>query len=763
MLKKWGFRILKGFFYTALTVIVLVFSAVSVAWFKPEWILTPSRVSSLAKFFLVPPKDSSPIPLTLEIGKPNWKTRQLRVGLAVGCYQVLPAIHPSIHFCLDRGALSLTVRLNRKSYLQLQSLDNLDFLFTRIEIKSGPKSEETVAEEPISTGPPTWMKYISNGFQWGNIALDVRELHVGEGELIIRGNFSSEPFAKPSSAVKDTARVADPNDFLNSPLLNFKASVESPSFVVKAAGKVEHDHDQILVPSAQADYKARGGANPMHITAGVNAKYDLSTSNIDVNFDAQWKNPVEEIRSIHAKKGTFRMSETEMGAKASIDVLLKGKTPVGTPPLLSLELGVSTKEDTSVEIAPVDITVNIDSYEFAGMKATSDLAVRMTTYPSRSEFEIKKGELKIEVKEFGDTAKILERTSWAIPAPFAVLRGPLVFRSAPIRSTETHVELPFTLTSNLHSPEQAVRTDTNILVTLSAKSLNPEKITIAVGLKEIRLRVPDYDPIAPVPAYARDSRIIREKPPTRKQAKTTAAVSDEKPPFPIELTIDAQPNSIFLMNRFFSPAFAAQAQLKMELQADSGSPTGNVTLSTPFFIEYLNRKIRVENMRLGLEPLVNFSAFVSMDRAGYKITAKITQSRGKTQIKLGSVPPLEDNEIVSLLIYGMPKNSISTEQTRSVGSAQSAIESDALGVFSFWAFASTPIESVLYDPATQTYSAVIRLPGGIVASIGSSWDNDRQVSLSKSLGRHWAVSTELVKDSEGIERGGTLLRWRKSY
>lgn len=754
MLKKWGFRVLKGILYTALTLIILVISAVSVAWFKPEWILTDARVSSLAKFFLVPPTDGSSTPLILEIVKPNWRTRQLRLGLAEGCYQILPSIHPSIHFCIERGKLAFTFGLNRKTYVQIKSLDNLDFLFTKIEIKSAKTTEKNEEEESISSGPPGWMKYISNDFQWGGIALDVRELKIGDDDLVIRANFSSVDAG--------TSPTSDTNNFLDSPLLNFIASVKSPSFNVKANGKVEHDHNKILVPEAKAEYLAVGEENPMHVTATLKATYDLATSNIKADFDAEWKNPVEEIAAIRARKGVFKMSETSMSANASVEVLLKGKTPVGTPPLLQLELGVATNEQTGSTPAPVDITVDIDSYEFAGMTATSDLAVRMTSYPTRTEFEIQKGELKIEVNEFAKTVKILERTSWAIPAPFTVLRGPLVFKSAPIRSSDTRVELPFTLTTDLRSSEQAIKANIEALVTLSAKSLQPEKVGIAVGLQEIRLRIPDYDPLAPVPAYSRDSRIIRE-PKTKKKKGKVASAPEKESSFPIEVTISGKPNSIILMNRFFAPSLNAQTELKMTLQSDSGSPTGEFKLSTPFNIEYLNRKIRVENMRLALEPLVNFSTFVTMERGGYKITAKVSQSHGKTQIALGSVPPLEDGEIVSLLIYGMPRNSISTEQTRSVGSAQSAIESDALGIFSFWAFASTPIETVLYDPATRTYSAVIRLPGGVVASIGSSWDNDRQVSLSKSLGRNWAVSTELVKDAEGVDRGGTLLRWRKSY
>jgi hypothetical protein len=754
-----------GFLLVLLTAIAIV---VALIWYKPDLVLTDRRVNKLARLVLVLPEGIQ-YPVHLRLGLPKGKTRQLQLGFAPGCYRLQPSLHPDFRFCIERGELDVTFSLKKSTYVQLRSLDILDFAFTQIVMGPSPDTSNTEEEPETRIGPPTWMQYVSDRFNWGRILIDVRDFRAldekSKETMKLKALLASEVGVQPTPTSKSAS-------FIDSPLLDFSVNFENPDFIVSSKGKIRHEKDVIQASSASADFRSKparaGGEAPMRIQASLEADYDLLNSEIRARLEAMWRNPTPEIAYVRARDVTFRMSEKSMETQASLAVRPQGKTPVGTPPVLELRAGIQTEAQKSGAVAPVDISVDIDSYAFAGMTANSDLRVRMRSYPSRTEFELRQGELRIEIPQFAETVRILERTAWAIPAPFAVLRGPVLFRTLPFQSEGNRVDIPFRLTSNLRSPDQAIITETNATLSLSAKTLAPAKATIRTELKSVRLRLPDYDPLAPVPALARDSRIIRKgdvatkaKPSPSPSASKEAQKKEDS--FPIEFSLSAPRGAIVLLNRFFEPHLSAHADLRMNLDGDSGTPQGEVTLTSPFDVEYLNRKVKVETMRMGMAPHLSFHSLITMERSGYLIKATISQEFGQTRIDLGSEPPLSNDEIVSLLLYGMPRNSISSEQTRSVGSAQSAIESNALGIFSFWAFASTPIESVLYDPATQTYSAVVRLPGGVVASIGSNWENDRQVSLSKSIGRNWAVSTELVRDAEGIDRGGTLLRWRKSY
>jgi hypothetical protein len=235
------------------------------------------------------------------------------------------------------------------------------------------------------------------------------------------------------------------------------------------------------------------------------------------------------------------------------------------------------------------------------------------------------------------------------------------------------------------------------------------------------------------------------------------------PKIPTRVSIKGGPSSIQLLNRFFRPQLDAELDITMDSTKSNGALTGFVETSRAFTIRYLNRDITVEGVAILMRPEIQTDAQFSMDRAGYHVVADFTQRAGRSRIDLWSEPLLSEDEIVSLMLYGQPRSSVTADQDSSVGNAQAAMSSQALGIFSLWAFASTPIEAVLYDPATKTYQAVIRLPGGVTASIGNNWEDEQQVALSKSLGRHWAVSTELIEGTDGTKRAGTMLRWRKRY
>lgn len=716
-------RALKLLLGTLITLVALILVIVSIAWYAPHWILTPSRVAKYG--------------LTLNIEKPSLRERRFELELAPGCYRP-ESLYPGSEFCVEKGKLAFTIRFHRKTLLQVSGLNFLDFRFNSIKIPPESASDEG---KPVDVRAPTWTKYLADRFVWGPIHLNVRELRIGD--LMIQGG-------------ADTSTLS-PTPSPDSPSLDFWARADANAFKASARGKIERRGHLVHLSKVTATYDDK----PMQITFNLSGSHDLLKGVSTAEFKANWKNPIPFFASLTANAGHFIHDETGWRAKAQLNLVpdLKGKGPLGNPPALSFRASAEAKYTDTEEPTPLDIAIDLLSYDFAGIHMVSDLGIRVIPRETRTDLELKRGELQIKIPSFRKTVKTLERTAWAIPAPFAVLDGSITLSTAGFKSHPDRTDLTFDLVSNLHSFEQNIVLTALATLALTPKTLTPRDGKIAVHLKNVKFRVPDYDPIAPVPAFARDPRIIRyEAAPLPEKETPTDSKSKG---LPIEITIDGDPGSITLLNRYFKPVLTAKPRLTIE--TNTGVMKGDFTVSAPFIIEYLNRKITVESMRIGFTPAANLTALVSMERAGYRIIAHIQQNPGKTRITLESKPPLSEEEIVSLILYGMPRSSISSEQTKSVGSAQAAISAQALGIFSFWAFASTPIESVIYDPTTQTYSAVVRLPGGLVASIGSNWEKDRQVSLSKALGRNWAVSTELIKDSEGVDRGGTLLRWRKSY
>ncbi len=749
-MKKTPRVILKVIFGLLAGLILLVVFAIGVVWFEPQWVLTSSRLSSFTG-----------LPLGIVFEKPDWRERKIKVSMAPGCHPLPESLGRNSVACSEKGDLVFSIRLHRKTIVQLTTIDRVDIHLTKVDLGEAEKKSAAPADA-APPGPPGWTKYLSDHFAWGEISVEIDHLHRAGSEMILRGSLREDSEGEPTMR----------EEALRAPPLRIDVGVESPTFSATGRGKLRHRADHLEFSEFTARYRGVG-KTPMVVDGVLSGKFDLKTQALDTDFSAEWAQPFSGARRLSAADGKFRLNAEGMFAKSEIRLGIDGKTPLGNFPELTASVEAKMKKTGAGGKTAIDVKLGIADYAYGGLHAYSDLELRIMPHPEATAYEVKKGKLRVELASFAKLVKSLERTAWSIPAPFAVLDGTVSLHSEAIENDPKGTKLPFTLKSDLASPEQALKLKARAIVTLAPRSLSPAGISVAVNLDQITLRLPDYDPIAPTPAFRRDPRIVRyedgktapkkaeKKTPPGKAPTVVAAHVVKEASLPLEISVEGGPRSLKFLNRLLDPAL--ELEPKLHLDPMTGLLMGDIHLSTVVDIEYLNRRVKLEAMYFDFDPTFSFGSIVSMERAGYRISAEVRSYQGKTQIKLSSEPPLSDDEIVSLIIYGMPRNSITSEQTRSVGSAQSAMSSQALGVFSFWAFASTPIESVLYDPATETYSAVVRLPGGIVASIGSNWDNDRQVSLSRSLGKNWAVSTELIKDSEGVDRGGTLLRWRKSY
>lgn len=757
---KWIFGILG-------TLIGLVIATVLTIWCFPEIVATSTRVSHFAAPYVQferaknDPFPNSPM-ITLEIGKDGFFRRSILIRLAPGCYAMASAPKDGTSACISSASLGVSFRLSRKTYIQLTALDSLDFKVSRARFVPDPKS----AKKDETQSPPgnglSVLHYLDRDFEWGSIAIQI------------------DRFEMPSTKIIASAKIGsaeiDRRDKRENPRLQIKAKAESPDWSTAADGELFQEKNTLVIPKAAVSYrmKSKGKGKPISLSGKINAVYALASGDLDAGFAVNWHDPSPAIESVRAEAGKIRMRAEAIFASTDLKILLLGKTPLGRLPLLTVGVSATMRPPESSGSRPIDFDLKIDSYQFAAIQVKSDLAITFIPENGTNEIRYRKGEVRIEAPDFGRTVKMLSRTSWAIPVPFNVFTGPIVFHTDPFRDSADRSTIPAVLTTALKSTEQVFSTETKLEVDLAKRDFGLLSIKVAALLKKVQFRLPDYEPLAPVPALASDPRIVRyEKPKPLKKIKkayspkaapiaTAFPTSATKSPsLPLEITVKGAPGSIVFLNRFFEPSLTAG----IDFTTDPATSTlrGAVTLTTPFDLHYLKRVVKIEQLEVNLRPAVEVHAFVSMERSGYRITAELTQHSGKTKIDLGSVPALQSSEIVSLLIYGMPGNSISSEQTNSVGSAQAAMGSEALGIFSFFAFASTPIQSVQYDPQTQTYSAVVSLPGGVTASIGSSWDNERQLALSKSLGKNWALSTELIRDPNGVDRGGTLLRWRKSY
>jgi hypothetical protein len=78
--------------------------------------------------------------------------------------------------------------------------------------------------------------------------------------------------------------------------------------------------------------------------------------------------------------------------------------------------------------------------------------------------------------------------------------------------------------------------------------------------------------------------------------------------------------------------------------------------------------------------------------------------------------------------------------------------------------ASTPVESVGYDPATKVFHAKVRLANGTSLNLGSNMKALNQIGLRKLLGPNLAIVSYLENPLDPVHRTLTaFLEWSKGY
>jgi hypothetical protein len=757
--KRIWVRVLKWFFGIIGGLVALVLLAVTTLWFFPELLLNSKRASGFVEGILVPEKPLPPgtYPLTLDIDKPDWKTRAFRISLVPGCWDIKTA-SINADACFEDARIEVAIRLHLKIIAQLVWIGPIHLHSSRLVLRFPKSKEPPPPEDPGKPfDPADYMKYVAKDFRWREIDLRFADVRLPESGIRANLNLRNEA----ATGKLDSIELGGSATGVSEDGSRWKAALE---------GTARHEAERIILPLVRASYQFGKSAPNSKITAELGATYQLKDKSFAGSLKANWIAPTPQVKSLAIDKGDFLISTEEIATKATVKAVLAGISRAGTPPMMALRVAASRKQKTSDR---VDFNVAIDEYRFMGLDLVCDAEFAMYNDPKVDRIQWKKGKLRIGTDNFRKTVFALRRTPWAVPAPFAVLDGSIWAETEALENREGFLHIPIKFRTDLKSREQAVATETGIHFRLDSRTLKPKDLAINAQLAKVRLRLPDYDPLAPVPVITRDPRIVTKAELTEEQkvrAKQLANGDDqgtgevfEPPAMPTRITIQSPPGAIQLLNRFFTPEMPGQVDLAIDTSSQFAALKGIVQTSAPFTFNYLNRSISVDRIAIRFQPAIEIEARISMKRGGYKVMANFTQAAGRSKIELTSAPLLSEDEIVSLILYGVPRTSVTADQDQSVGSAQAAMSSQALGIFSLIAFASTPIETVLYDPATKTYSAVVRLPGGVVASIGNSWEDERQVALSKSIGRNWAISTELIQDANGTNRGGTMLRWRKRY
>lgn len=367
------------------------------------------------------------------------------------------------------------------------------------------------------------------------------------------------------------------------------------------------------------------------------------------------------------------------------------------------------------------------------------------------------GTLSLIVASFKQLVGFMQPTAFAIPAPLNVLDG-TVQVSARMQGTslEQQISVPLVVSTNLTSKEQSLivgghgeyrleRIDDKPSVSHFVFNVDPKAVKIVFPRIALRSKLPLFFP---------DERIElgfcpkpEEKPSTFDY--TIAIVPDAQPlRFSTNLALDDIP--VQLAGLTIDPS-----GLKGDIQVDG------------FNFELFRRRAKVNHFDVAFNPVDQTKVIdgdIQFDYPDYIINVLFTGTTEEPVVSFESIPVRTEREIISILLYGQDVEAIDEDQLQSADDMKAAMADRMIGLASLYLLASSPIESVRYNPASRVFQARVRIDKKTSLNLGATANAERSVGVRRRLTQSWSVQTNVEKDSEtGVASGTALLEWSKRF
>ena len=534
------------------------------------------------------------------------------------------------------------------------------------------------------------------------------------------------------------------------------------------------------------DYRARGFLNgPKHVVADVSGHYRPGhiTGNIQGAFNPEERRkliagPISRARINHC---SVDLKERENGAErdlfsgnASLDcvVLADLELPnVKSIPKLTLpkstELHVVADLKTTYPFSVSDPTdgrvmVELKSIQYPLITGDGKISALISgvpeKFPENWKVDSELG-VRLLIPSFAKAAVLLKDTSFAVPAPLDAMDGSVEVSANGMAGLNGGT-IPVFIKTRLASRFQKLNIDGGgtFDFTKSAKGFQ-EKVSVTATLSDAVLAFPRLSLEQP-PRLLPDSRIHRPR------VSSLGAAADEESSFHYQIhfvTPDEHPLIIL------SNLAQASVPISVDLTLGDQVPMTGFLRVSKFPLQLFKRNAELVKFNLNFLPEAGnhpVEGSIRVTYTDYIIRIRVYGTSEKPQVAMTSEPPLSETQVIAVLLFGRTLDQLDTTQGESVGNAQAAVADGAIGLASLYVLASTPVESIGYDPSTGVVSAKVRLAEGTSLNLGGG-SEQKFVGVRKRLSRFWTIDTELANrtGTESTTLGGltALLEWSHRY
>ncbi len=525
---------------------------------------------------------------------------------------------------------------------------------------------------------------------------------------------------------------------------NQASLVDTQNLVVKWGGELQVQADVILPggewPKLHLDASLSRETAKLGILAEAFQLPEQSIQLLEPKLEVYVKN-LNELQS-------FSSFELQMSAVSKIDnkkvskSFKEAKTSLMVKGALAANLLEKVIKDLEVELLAVFGPGNI---QFRGHKPTFKIAEEISELQKEVVEFLARSELSLTVPNVKKFLLALPTIYNELPAPLSLMNGDMSARITfeSLKDPRSmKVVVPLVVNLSGENQELHFRTDASAEVKLKdAWDVEVQNTSLRVELGKIRILLPKVNARHPVTQIVPDSRmkIASSEPDDDSKAKKKRSKSD------LQLIIATKQPLVF-----------STSQLKEDLKfsidlmvSELGPEKGYVEL-LPMDLEILRRPIQVRKARVdwrGPEDGL-IDAKIIFPLPEYKIFLDVQGHLEAPFWAFRSEPPLPEDDIYSVLLFGQPMSEIDASNAKGVSGIRSSMTRGVFSLATLYLLAGTRIQSVVYDPESSAVKTSIRLTSKSSLQLGVEQGGVESVGVRRPLGNGWYVESTAKSSSK---------------
>jgi hypothetical protein len=401
---------------------------------------------------------------------------------------------------------------------------------------------------------------------------------------------------------------------------------------------------------------------------------------------------------------------------------------------LMTETAIPLEVTGVLEVAPFKINSQIDL----------PLKADLTSIPF-----IKKVLLKTHANlKLTDIKKNLARMG---PPPFNKLPAPLnaMNGSLNVNVTTEDIKDPQSIVINamtdidFEGKSQAFKLGLQIGTPLNLKDYSPGSITLKIDFRKVALQLPRFSKKRAPPQFYPDPRI--QNTPQNPVKEDKQKEEEKKSDFSLHLTAEGK-KALHVKTNLLDE----DLRINFDLFIENGDLKKGFVDLLPLKTTIFRRKIKIAASRVTfrhpLEPVLDANIHFLLPE--YKIILTLEGPLSRPRHALTSVPPLPQNDIYAVLLFGRPMADLDPDAQGAASRTNQILAQGIVSLSFLYFLGGSSVEYVGFDPNSGQASAQIGLGRKTSLRVGAG-GGSRSTGIRRSLGKGWYLDNSVQNTPSG--------------